>query len=107
MEMTLDVGKNIANEIAVYAQKQEMESDHFALNMLELGLRVHKASVEKEDSEGDETLQLLLKNNTLLEEVVRCVFDKTKVSSHVFDAQTLLNTVKSNTEAYFKGRRDG
>ena len=44
MEIKLDIGKNTFEDLNKYAQKQDKAIDHFAVDMIDLGLRVYKGS---------------------------------------------------------------
>lgn len=107
MEMTLDMGKNIATDLRENASIEGVETDHFALNMIELGLRVYSASKEEKNEKAEPGLQLLLENNAMLKEITRCVFDKSKLENKVFDAKTLVTMIENNAKAYLKGQSGG
>ena len=106
MEITLDVGKNTVNQITKNAESESLPFEDFAINMLELGLKVFEASQEKEDDSAaqiDPVLKMQLECNHLLKEVVRCVFDKKKVKEKDFDADTLISLVERHANGYVKG----
>ena len=44
MEITLDMGKNVANEISDIAKSDGVDFDVAALKILDLGLRVYQSS---------------------------------------------------------------
>ena len=49
MEITLDVGKNIVNEIEKIAATEKNDFDIVALKVLDLGLRVYQSANTKSD----------------------------------------------------------
>ena len=102
MEITLDIGKNTYNELAALSESEALDFEDSAINMLELGLRVFKASKEPK-SEVDSTLKLLMENNEILKEALRCVFDKSRIEAKVFDADTLLVYIQNGVAKYLKG----
>ena len=102
MEIRLDIGKNTFQDLTKYSEQAGEEIDRFAIDMIDLGLRVHKSSSEKEP-EIDEKERLLLENNAIIKEVIRCVFEKTKINQKVFDAETLITLIENNTEAFLQG----
>jgi len=103
MEIKLDIGKNTFEDLTKYAHKEDKTIDHFAVDMIDLGLRVYKGSSEQ-SSEIDEKERLLLENNALIKEMIRCVFEKNKISQKVFDAETLITLIENNTEAFLQGK---
>jgi hypothetical protein len=104
MEIKLDVGKNTYIDLVKYSETEDKKLDHFAIDMIDLGLRVHKNSETKEP-EIDENERLLRENNAIIKEVIRCTFEKTKVQSKVFDADTLITMVENTTAAFLEGKR--
>jgi len=36
--------------------------------------------------------------------MIRCVFEKNKISQKVFDAETLITLIENNTEAFLQGK---
>lgn len=106
MEMTLDVGRNVVTKLSEGAATEGLEREDFALNMMELGLRIWEASKEKASGEDTQLLHLLLENNTIVKEVLRCVFDRNKTKEKVFDAQSLLLMIENNVQAYLKGKAE-
>ena len=106
MEIKLDVGRNTVNQIIKNAESESLPFEDFAINMLELGLRVFEASQEKEDDSAaqiDPALQMQLECNQLLKEVMRCVFDKNKIKEKAFDAGALIALIESHADGYVKG----
>lgn len=101
MEIKLDVGKNTFEDLTKYAQKENKAIDHFAVDMIDLGLGVYKGSAEKLP-EIDEKERLLLENNALIKKIIRCVFEKTKISQKVFDVETLITLIENNTESFLQ-----
>ena len=106
MEIKLDVGRNTVNQITKNAESESLPFEDFAINMMELGLKVFEASQEKEDDSAtqiDPVLQMQLECNHLLKEVVRCVFDKKKVKEKAFDADTLIALIEKHADGYVYG----
>lgn len=106
MEIRLDIGKNIYKDLVKYSEIEDKELDHFAIDMIDLGLRIHKNAATKEP-EIDENERLLRENNAIIKEVIRCTFEKTKVQSKVFDADTLITMVENTTAAFLEGKLKG
>ncbi|WP_203249993.1 hypothetical protein [Cysteiniphilum marinum] len=106
MEITIDIGKHTYQDLAKYAASEDKEIDVFASEILDLGLRIYKAnqSSSEEDTAIDEKERLLIENNRIVKEVMRCVFEKTKTSMRVFDANTLVTMVENETDAFLRGK---
>jgi Zn ribbon nucleic-acid-binding protein len=103
MEIRLDIGKNSYNDLMKNAKQESLAFEDFTINMLELGLRVFKASKEPK-TDADDSLRLLMENNQMLKESIRCVFDKAKIEAKVFDAETLLAYIQNGVDNYLKGK---
>jgi len=103
MEIKLDIGKNTYNELVKESKNASKDLDHFAIDMMELGLRVASASSD-EDEPVDESIRLLMENNSIAKEVIRCVFDRTKITGKLYDADTLITMIESNTDAFLRGK---
>jgi hypothetical protein len=103
MEITLDIGGNTYHELAKKSQIEGKELDHFATDMIELGLKVFSAS-SSEDESVDDNMRLLMENNKLAKEVIKCVFDRTKTTGKFYDSDTLITMIEKNTDAYLNGK---
>ncbi|WP_440617753.1 hypothetical protein [Cysteiniphilum sp. 6C5] len=105
MEMKLDIGANVYEELEKHAKNDSKSTANFALDMLDLGLRVHKSSLEKSDDVViDDSVKYAIETNEVVKEIIRCVFDKTKTTGKFFDADTLLTMIENKTSAYLKGK---
>ena len=104
MEIKLDIGKNTFQDLVKYSGIEDKELDRFAIDMIDLGLRIHKNSAEKEP-EIDENERLLRENNALIKEIIRCTFEKTKVHAKVFDAETLIAMIENSVDAFLAGKQ--
>jgi hypothetical protein len=103
MEITLDIGGNTYHDLAKKSQTDGKELDHFAIDMIELGLRDFTAS-SAEDKPVDDSMRLLIENNKLAKEVIKCVFDRTKTTGKFYDSDTLITMIEKNTDAYLNGK---
>lgn len=103
--MKLDVGANVYSELEKHAKNSGATTANFALDMLDLGLRVHKSSLEKSDETVvDDSVKYAIETNEVVKEIIRCVFDKTKTTGKFFDADTLITMIENKTSAYLKGK---
>ncbi len=105
MDITLDIGGNTWSEVDVLAQHKGKRTEHMALDLIELGLKVAKTEKGEEEQVIDPLLQALTENNLILKEVIRCVFDQDKVSESLFDAETLLVLINEKVNAYLSGKQ--
>ena len=103
MEISLDVGKNTYTDLVEYSQKEGKALDCFAIDMIDLGLRIHK-NPATETPEEDTNERLLRENNALIKEIIRCTFEKTKVHAKVFDAETLIAMIENSVDAFLAGK---
>ena len=106
MEITLDIGKNTYNDLGTLCEEQALPFEDFTINMLELGLRVFKASKEPKDTTND-PLKLMMENNEMLKETIRCVFEKSKPKIQVYDAESLITCIENSVDSYLKGKEVG
>ena len=107
MEITLDVGKNIVNEIEKLAIKEKSEFDLVALKILDLGLRVYQSANDKADEEVSDPLlvdifKTSLETNFLLKEVIGHVFMKDRSSIKAYDHLTAINVFENMAKAFIK-----
>lgn len=106
--MKLDIGSNIFNKLAKFAEGEATDPNDFALEMIDLGLRIHERSLKNEEPEqADDTEKYLIETNKLVKEVVQCVFDRSKVSEKLYDSEALITLVENTTQAYLAGKEDG
>lgn len=91
MELTLDIGSDVYNDLEDAASKEGKKVDVMASSMLSLGLRVYSSS---NDDTIDPNTALLLKNsiksNEILTEVLYTIFDKNKSNLGVYDPETAI-----------------
>ena len=80
MEMNLNLGTLTYNKLARFAADSDTKLDEFTAEMINIGLSFHESNLKKEEKEPEinEIQQLLIENNRIVKEVIRCVFDKTK-----------------------------
>ncbi len=104
--MKLDIGANVYEELEKHAKSSSKSTANFALDMLDLGLRVHKSSLDKssDDLAVDDSVKYAIETNEVVKEIIRCVFDKTKTTGKFFDADTLITMIENKTSAYLKGK---
>lgn len=109
MEITIDIGKHIAKQITDIANHEKIEFDIAALKMLDLGLRIHQSSLEKEhDNEVDQIHDLILnkvmENNYLLKETLGHVFMKERSMLKTYDEMTAIAVVENMAKSFVNGK---
>ena len=104
MEVKLDIGKNTLQGLVKYSKIEDKELDCFAIDMIDLGLRIHK-NPATDTPEDDTNERLLRENNALIKEIIRCTFEKTKVHAKVFDAETLIAMIENSVDAFLAGKQ--
>jgi len=100
MEIQLDIGQNTLTKLTNLAEKNEAKLEDFAVEMMELGVRISSAPSSEEAPKISEEMLVLIENNRLLKEVIRCVFDRDKTSQKVFNVDTLLQVIDEYIEGY-------
>lgn len=110
MEITLDMGKNVHQSLVDIAGKNHKTPENFALDMVELGLRIFAANqAQADDSPVDLTSQLtqILKIVTegryQTEDVFRMIFDREKSGYRLFDAESTLALIKEKSISFQEG----
>ena len=79
--MKLDVGSHIYDKLEKHAKSNGKSTANFALDMLDLGIREYKSSLEKSDEiVVDGSVKYAIETNEVVKEIIRCVFDKTKTT---------------------------
>ena len=110
MEITLDMGKNVANEISDIAKSDGIDFDVAALKILDLGLRVYQSSKENDvDNAPDpllmELLNEILENNYLLKETLGHVFIKERSMLKTYDALSAINVAENMARSFISGKK--
>lgn len=108
MEITLDVGKNIINEIQKLAEKEKTDFDIVALKLLDLGLRVYQSannnSGEKEvDPMLIDIFRHSLETNFLIKEMLGHVFIKDRSTFKTYDHTSAISVSENMAKAYISG----
>jgi hypothetical protein len=109
MEITLDIGKNTASEINTIAKNDGVEFDIAALKLLDLGIRVHLASLEKNgEQDADpllvELLNHAIKSSYLQKEILGHVFDKESSLFKAYDALSACQVSENMAHAFLHGK---
>lgn len=109
MEITLDVGKHIVNEIKKIAAQEKNDFDIVALKILDLGLRVYQSSKNKpDDPVADPMLVDIFKNsleiNFLMKEIIGHVFVKDRSTIKAYDHLTAINVSENMAKAFIKAK---
>ncbi|ALA26660.1 hypothetical protein [Piscirickettsia salmonis] len=108
MEMNLDVGRNVFNKLAKFAESEEIDANDFALEMIDLGLKVHERSLKNDTQDTvDEVEKFLIENNKMVKEIMRCVFDRSKISEKLYDSEALITMIENTTSSYLEGKENG
>ena len=109
MEITLDVGKNIVNEIEKIAATEKNDFDIVALKVLDLGLRVYQSANTKSDEVTiDPVLSDIFKTsleiNFLLKEVIGHVFSKDRSTIKAYDHLSAISVAENMAKAFIHGK---
>lgn len=105
MDITLDIGKNVVESIDSLAKEEQKQFDIMALELLDLGLRVHLSSKKSEDSNvSDPILSTLLHkvaaNQFMLKEILSHVFIKERSFLKTYDALTAISVTQHMADAF-------
>ncbi len=109
MEITLDIGRNVYNDISEIAKHDKIEIDLVALKLLDLGLRVHLASNKNDDGNSmdpilSELLNKAMENNYLLKEMLGHVFIKDKSRLKTYDEKTAITVIENMAKSFMDGK---
>lgn len=109
MEITLDIGKHIANDISKIADTDQIDFEIAALKLLDLGLRVHLANIGNDNSDGrdpifTEILNESVKSNYLLKEVLGHIFVKDRSTFKAYDAISAYRVAESMADSFIEGK---
>lgn len=111
MEITVDIGKHVVTQLNNLALIEKSNLENITLKMIDLGLRVHLASLEDkagpvEDPLLKEVLFHVLNTQYLMEETLGHVFAKERSLLKTFDALTALSTAKHMAKSFVQGRNE-
>ena len=109
MEITLDIGKNVYNDMSKIAKNDNVEIDIMALKLLELGIRVHLASNTNDDEHSvdpilSQLLNKVMENNYLLKETLGHVFNKDKSRLKTYDDKTSIAVIENMAKSFMDGK---
>ena len=109
MEITIDIGKHVAKQIADLAKSENVDFDIAALRMLDLGLRVHESSSENNAIKEPDPLLLtlldkVLVNHFLMQETLGHVFVKERSMLKTYDALSAISVAEHRARSFVDGR---
>jgi len=110
MEITIDIGKHVVKKITDIALSEKIDFDIAALNLLDLGLRIHQSSLEKDDDNNlDPTMSVILnktiENNYFIKETLGHVFTKERSMLKTYDAITAIAVVENMAKSFMDGKK--
>lgn len=108
MEITLDVGANIYQSLTQFAEKEGKDFELFALDMLELGLRVQVANQEAGDSERPkfditDVMLAIVETRYQTEDILRMVFDKQRSHYKLYNSDATLSAIREKSLGFQDG----
>ena len=111
MEITIDAGKNIIQQITDIAKSNTIDFDVAALNMIDLGIKMHLASLERDafdDPSADLNLMLkkIIENNLILRETLGHVFIKDRSSLNAYDEKTAIKIIENAARSFIDGKKE-
>lgn len=109
MEITIDIGKNVAKQITDIAKSDGVDFDIAALKMLDLGLRVHQSSLEKNTEKDVDpllstVLNKVLVSHFLIQETLGHVFVKERSTFKTYDALTAICVAEHMADSFMDGQ---
>ena len=109
MEITIDIGKNVAKQLSDIAKADDIEFEIAALKMLDLGIRIYQSSLEKDkdtpapvDING--LLNKVMENNYLIKEMIGHVFQKERSMLKTYDAMTAIVVSENMAKSFMDGK---
>ena len=110
MEITLDIGQNVHQSLVSTAEKNNKSTENFALDMVELGLRIFAANQAQADedpvdltSQLAQILKIVTEGRYQTEDVFRMIFDREKSGYRLFDAESTLALIKEKSISFQEG----
>lgn len=110
MEITLDIGKNVALQISEIAKKDQVDFDIAALGILDFGLRVYQSSLENNAEKNIDPILLELlnktvENNFLLKESLGHVFVKERSMLKTYDVSSAIHVTENMAKSFVSGKK--
>ena len=109
MEITIDIGKNVAKQLSDISKSDDIEFQIAALKMLYLGIRIYQSSLEKDkdtpapvDING--LLNKVMENNYLIKEMIGHVFQKERSMLKTYDAMTAIVVSENMAKSFMDGK---
>jgi hypothetical protein len=107
MEISIDVGKHVVDEIQNIAQSENKDFDVISSKILELGLRVYQSSKSEDNDKKHDPLlvNIFRKNaesNLLIKEIIGHIFDKNRSNIKAYDHSSVIHAIEKTVHFYMQ-----
>lgn len=107
MEISIDVGKHVIDEIQNIAHIENKEIEVIASKIFELGLRVYQsAKSEDNDQKPDPLLVNIFRksaeSNLLIKEIIGHIFDKNRSDIKAYDHSSAIHAIEKSVLFYIQ-----
>ena len=106
MEISIDVGKHVVDEIQNIALSENKDFDIISSKILELGLRIYQSTKNENKEENDPLLVSVFRrateSNLLIREMLGHVFDKNRSSLKAYDHSSAIHAIEKTVHFHMK-----
>ena len=106
MEISIDIGKNVVDEMQNIALSENKDFDIISSKILELGLRVYQSSQDDNDKNKDPLLINIFRksaeSNLLIKEIIGHIFDKNRSNIKAYDHSSAIHAIEKTVHFHMQ-----
>lgn len=107
MEISIDIGKHVADEIQNIALSENKDFDVISSKILELGLRVYQSSKNDDNDKKPDSLLVNIfsksaESNLLIKEIIGHIFDKNLSNIKAYDHSSAIHAIEKTVHFYMQ-----
>jgi hypothetical protein len=106
VEISIDIGKNVVDEMQNIALSENKDFDIISSKILELGLRVYQSSQDDNDKNKDPLLINIFRksaeSNLLIKEIIGHIFDKNRSNIKAYDHSSAIHAIEKTVHFHMQ-----
>ena len=107
MEISIDVGRHVIDEIQNIAHIENKEIEVISSKILELGLRVYQSTKSEDNDQKPDPLLVNIfrksaESNLLIKEVIGHIFDKNRSNIKAYDHLSAIHAIEKTVHFYMQ-----
>lgn len=107
MEISIDVGKHVVDEINNIAQSESKDFDIISSKIFEFGLRVYQSSKTNDNEKSEDPLlsnifRKSAESNLLIKEIIGHIFDKDRSNIKAYDHISAIRAIEKTVHFHMQ-----